>query len=467
MIRRWISISLVFLAGCVRFHPVALSPERVAAELDNRSLTNTALKVFLERNLHRNFAQWPAPSWDFDMLVLTAFYYEPSLSVARAEWSVARGGIETAAGRLNPTVSMTGGYDTGIAGNFSPWMPAIVFDLPLETAGKRKKRMEQALHLSDAARWNIATVAWQVRGEVRANLLELYTARETQALAAAQAAAQADAVRLLEGQAKAGSVSAFEASQTRMALDRARLTEQQARGAEATARAALAVAMGVPSSALKDISFDFAALRNYPKTLTLRAARQQAVLHRPDILAALSEYEASQDTLRLEIARQYPDVHLNPGYLWNQGNQGDSEWQLGLSVELPVFNRNQGPVAEAQARRISAAARFRALQAKVLGEVDLALAGYQSALQESAVVQTFSETLRDRLDSVLAQQKAGEADPLTVANARVEFYAGAAFRLETNVKISRLFGQLEDAVQNPLTMPGALLRNTENNPYEP
>jgi outer membrane protein TolC len=32
------------------------------------------------------------------------------------------------------------------------------------------------------------------------------------------------------------------------------------------------------------------------------------------VLAALADYAASEAALRLEIAKQYPDIHLNPGY---------------------------------------------------------------------------------------------------------------------------------------------------------
>src|SRR5204863_91869 len=70
------------------------------------------------------------------------------------------------------------------------------------------------------------------------------------------------------------------------------------------------------------------------------------------------------------------DVRLNPGY---QFDQGDNKWTLGIMFELPVLNQNQGPIAEAGARREEAAARLTALQTKVIGEIDQAVAGYRSA----------------------------------------------------------------------------------------
>jgi outer membrane protein TolC len=94
---------------------------------------------------------------------------------------------------------------------------------------------------------------------------------------------------------------------------------------------------------------------------------------RSDIQSALAEYAAAEADLQLQIAKQYPDVHLSPGY---QYDQGDNKWSLGVTFELPLLNQNQGPIAEARARRLESAARFTELQAKVIGEIDRASAAY-------------------------------------------------------------------------------------------
>src|SRR6266853_5403102 len=141
--KRNLSLSLLcILAGCARFEHQPLAPRETAAKLESRSLDTPVLKSFLETNLHRPLTEWPAVSWDSDMLILAAFFYHPSLDVARAQWAVAQGGKITAGERPNPTLNLLPGYDTTTAIP-SPWLPLGTLDIPIETAGKRKYRIAQ------------------------------------------------------------------------------------------------------------------------------------------------------------------------------------------------------------------------------------------------------------------------------------------------------------------------------------
>jgi len=386
-----------------------------------------------------------------------AFYYQPALAEGRAQWEAVEATKITAGERPNPTVSVTPGYDSQIPGNFSPWLVTLNFDVPIETAGKRGKRLAQASQLSEAARWNFVSAAWQTRSRVRAALLSLYTARETEALLSRQTAAQSDVVHLLEGQRAVGAVSDFEVTQARIALETTQLALQDAIGQRRQVRVQLANALGLPLRALDGVKFSFAGLDRFPGELTKPEVRCQALLNRSDVRGALAEYAASQSALQLEVANQYPDVHLGPGYGWNTGNAGDNQWTLGLSLTLPVLNQNQGPVAEAKAKRAAAAAHFLTVQTAAIAEIDCALAGYQAALQQRATATALWDNLQKQLDSVRAQAQAGEVEPLAVANAEVEFNTGAQNRLDALVRAQQALGQLEDAVQSPLTLPSSVL----------
>jgi outer membrane protein TolC len=258
-------------------------------------------------------------------------------------------------------------------------------------------------------------------------------------------------------------VSRPEVTQARISRDRTVLLLRDARKRTAEARVAVADAIGVPAAALEghDVSFDF--VNELPADLPRADVRREALLNRPDILASLAEYEAVQSSLQLEIARQYPDIHLGPGYTWDQG---DGKWSLGLSITLPLLNRNQGPIAEAEARRVESAARFTALQARVIGESERALAGYRESLKKLEAADALLASQRSRRQSAEAMFHAGEADRLTLLGARLELETGALDRLVALVEVQRAVGLLEDAAERPL-VPAEEFPSTPERPPRP
>ncbi len=451
MMRRPVVLLALLVSGCAHFHPQPISPEETATAFDARSLSDAGLAQFL--------AQHPLPApdldWNLDRLTLVAFYYQPELAMARADWEVALAATRTAGERPNPALTLSPEYDTTTTPN---WIFGAALDVAFETAGKRGYRTAQAWHLADAARWKLWGAAWQVRGRVRAGLVDLYSARETRKLLASEEAAQSRVVTLLQGQLEAGNISAYEATAARVALQNIRLALQDAETRETEARATLADALGLPMRALDQVSLDFGGLDRFPADLTAPEVRRAATLNRTDIRAALAEYAASQRALQLELARQYPDINLGPGYT---RDQADDKWALGLTLDLPVFNQNQGPIAEARAQRQKAAANFLAVQAAAINEIDRALAVYAAAVRHSATATALQQDLEKRMDSVRAMQQAGEMDPLAVANARIEYYSGALARLDALVKTQQALGQLQDAVQSPLVLPDTMLKTTE------
>jgi outer membrane protein TolC len=432
--------------GCARFHPQPLAPEKTAADFQGRTLADAGLKAFLETHLHSLIPAWPIPAWDFTNLTLAAFYYHPDLDVARAKWGVVTAGKVTAGERPNPTLSISPGYNTTTP-TPSPWLVAPTLDIPIETAGKRGYRIAQAAQLSEAARLNIALVAWQVRSRVRSRLVELHAAQETQRLLQEQQTLQAENLRLLERQHEAGAVSAFEVTQAGIAADSTRLALRDAERQSVEARVQLAEAIGVPTRVLDGVKLSFDGLGQLPGEAAVSDARRQALLHRADILGALAEYAASQSALQLEVAKQYPDIHFNPGY---EFDQGDNKWSLGLSLTLPVLNQNQGAIAEANARRTESAAQFNALQARVLAEIDRAVAAYGASRQKQADADTLLARLQKQEQRAQAMFDAGEISKGDLAALRLQLSASALGRLDALVKLQQALGQLEDALQSPL-----------------
>jgi cobalt-zinc-cadmium efflux system outer membrane protein len=440
-------LSLALLTGCTSFHSRPLKPTQTALALENRSLDNVELKEFLQKNLHCELSSWPPQSWDFRMLALVAIYYSPALDVMRAKWGVADAAVITAGGRPNPRVSTFGEHHSSAPGGISPWTWGISLDIPIETAGKRGYRIGMAKHLSVAAQLNIAETTWQVWSDLRRSLLDLYAATERARYLLDQLSAQEEIVKLFEERLAVGESSQFEVIQSRLVLDKARLMFGANQKKKAEARSALAKTLGLQAKALGDIDISFDLFKRAPGAFDLKDIRRKALLGRWDILAALQEYEASQSALQLEIAKQYPDIHLGPGYEWDQS---DNRWSLGFSFVLPFFNQNQGPIAEAKARRKELVSKFMALQASVIGQIDSAEAAYTESLKNLQTADSLVFTQASNMQTIWARFDSGDAGRLDLEQAKMELASAQLSRFDAFISVQTDMGELEDAVQRPL-----------------
>lgn len=445
------------LGGCVHYTGRPIVPAQTAADFDRRSLADPGLADFLRAN-HLS-PPGSGRGWNLDELTFAAFYYQPALAEARARLEAIRAAEKTARQRPNPTLTAAPAYDNGIPDNPTPWSLApLSLDFPIETAGKRRDRMEEARAQSDAERWNLVAAIWQVRSDVRSALLGLYLARERRSLLADEAQAQERVVRLLQGQLNAGNVSGYDLTQARIGLATTRLALQDGLVQYENSLTQLAGAVGLPRSALEGVPLAPLGDQALPPLPRQASLRQDALLNRADVRAALAQYSAAQAALKLEVANQYPDLDLGPGYQYNSGSAGDNMWQLSLSLPLPIFNHNQGPLAEAEARRKEAGAHFLSVQAQAIGQIDGALAGYRVALEEAATAAGLASDLDRRRQSMRALAQAGEADPLDLANAEVEYDSAALARLASIQQAREALGQLEDAVQDPAALSPAAVR---------
>src|SRR5262249_31494284 len=130
-------LAALAFAACATTAPDSkpISPDVAAENFSSRSLQDPALHAFLVANLGHE-----PETWDIETLSWVAFYYNPSLAVARAQWATSRAARQAAAARPNPTLSLVPGYNTTREPGISPWFPAINFDFLLQ--GDKRARQQ-------------------------------------------------------------------------------------------------------------------------------------------------------------------------------------------------------------------------------------------------------------------------------------------------------------------------------------
>jgi outer membrane protein TolC len=223
----------------------------------------------------------------------------------------------------------------------------------------------------------------------------------------------------------------------------------------------LSAALGVPLQALD--GFSWPGLDSPPGHQRLSPAEIQrlALLNRIDLRRQLAQYAAADEALKLEIAKHYPDINLAGGYSWEGG---ENIFELGPSAVLPVFNRNQGPIAEAEARRREIAAQFLAMQAGIIEQSRTALARYRGALDALEAARCAAELQAKRLGQARRAVAVGESDTVVLAQAQLQDLSGQQGLLDSLTNAQTALGALEDSIQRPLddgdvgsfTFPAAL-----------
>jgi outer membrane protein TolC len=294
---------------------------------------------------------------------------------------------------------------------------------------------------------DVALAGWRVATRVRQSYFAYVAARRDAALAASDAALRAQESAMVERRMELGHASASERDLVRLfrAESDARQAREGARVAET--HIALAEAVGVPPDVLPADTIALPGARRQEPTLDPRGAQAAALLNRLDVHRALAQYAVAENALRLEIANQYPDVVLRPGYAWDRG---DITWILAGFVLAPIVNRNEGPIAEAEARRALEGERFRALQLRVIGEARAAQARYQNAVAAERDALQVERDAAARSQRVERRFESGNADRLELTRARLETLAAARSRALASAQVDLAAGALEDALQVPL-----------------
>jgi len=135
---------------------------------------------------------------------------------------------------------------------------------------------------------------------------------------------------------------------------------------------------------------------------------------RPDIRAKRYTFSQRESDLKLAKAYRIPDVTIGAGYAIQgpQGPDNPQQWALNLGLPLPLFNRNQGGILQAEVSLQSAEADLDKTVNQVENEVEVA---YRNLLQSRQLVEAyFGEVLEDARSTFTIVERAYERGGATI-----------------------------------------------------
>ena len=335
-------------------------------------------------------------------------------------------------------------------GDISPFAFGFSIDIPIETAKKRDIRIENAGHLSEAAKLEIAQTAWQLHNQVAQNLNEYQFNQQQVKLLTEEQSRRQEIVAIYQKRLTLGAASNVELSTAKLQLQTTTSELIASEQNKLVLLSKLASNLGIPLNKVTAMNLSNGddtqqTLNNQNIPTDIQAS---ALLNRLDIRIALEKYASAESKLKLEIARQYPDINISPGYAYEFS---DRVWSLGLSSLLTLLNKNKVAIAEAKALREVEAAQFTALQSKVISDTNIANAGL---IQAKLALDNQMQMLKQQQNNSQRMARkfaAGEIDRLELTYAKLEGNVAERNLALANFQLKTALSQLENTLQKSLS----------------
>lgn len=241
---------------------------------------------------------------------------------------------------------------------------SVQINLPIEMGGKRSARIAVAERERDKATQALNVRRAEIRAGVMAAFVATLVAQERAALAQssmdlAQKASDAAAKRVA-----AGKISPIEATKARIAEAGVRVELAQAHSEQRSARLHLASLLGASAPRFTHVAGGMPALAGVPSIEVL----EERLLASPALRQAQLEVELRRSLVDVERSKQSPDITLSVGVKRSNELRRD-QLLVGLSVPLPLFDRNEGNLLQALKREDQAQDALQALRARTSAQV--------------------------------------------------------------------------------------------------
>ncbi len=358
----------------------------------------------------------------------------PELAAAARELQAVEGIVVQAGVRRNPDLS-TLVEDTQKATRTT----TLQINQPIELGGKRAARIASAERGRDVASAELAATRLDVRATVVAAFFDVLVAQERVQLAEALLDLAQRASLTASRRVTAGKVSPVEETKARVAEASVRVEFNQARSELAAARQRLAATWGNPVPRFTRADGRAEALPALPP----QGEIQTRLAASPALARARFEVDRRAALAEVERTRRIPDVTVSLGAKRNE-ELGRNQAILGLSVPLPLFDRNQGNLLEALRRADKARDELAATEIRLATEVAQAWARLQAAsLEEDALHKEILPGAQSAYEAATKGYELGKFGFLEVLDAQRTFFQARSQHLRALAEAHRASADID------------------------
>jgi cobalt-zinc-cadmium efflux system outer membrane protein len=321
----------------------------------------------------------------------------------------------------------------------------LMLSQPLELGGKRRARVDVA----EAGQLIARLALERQRNVLRAEVIQAYHAalRAQTALELAQQSQTLTerGVRVVEGRVKAGQSSPVEATRAQVQLAQAQAAVRRAQSARSIAWQALARLTGSAEAGFERLDDNTLSPGPAPEVENLLAKVEQTAEWR----LAAAQIERSEASLGSEKAQRIPNLTVSLGSQYSR-EERERVNLIGLSMPLPLFDRNQGNVLAAARRADQARDLRNAVALRLRSDTRSAVQQWATAMGEvQAYDRTILPSAQQAVDTATRGFETGKFAFIevldaqrTLIEARGLYLDALAQAVDAKAQVERLYGEL-------------------------
>ena len=382
-----------------------------------------------------------------DQALETAFSNNPDLAAAQWETGIAQGERQQAGLIPNPEVSWEA-EDT----RRNSRTTTVMISQPIELGGKRGARIEVANRAQDAAGIELERKRNVLRADVIQAFYSSSTAQQRLLLSRQSLELAERGLRAAQGRIKSGKSSPVEGTRAEVQLSEVRLELRRAERDEASAYQRLAQVMGAPLPAFVSVGDPNRSMPTVPDSSLLFSRIGETA----ELRLAKLQIDQREASLGLEKARRIPDLTVSIGSQYDE-RERERVNVVGLSMPIPLFNRNQGNVLAAARRADQSRDLRNASELRLRTEIQTTLDQWLTANTEVASFnQTILPAAQSAVDTATRGFEMGKFNFLdvldaqrTLISARTQYIQAIAEATDAWVRIERIFGDVAILTRTP------------------
>ena len=429
--------ALLVIGGCATYHPLPITPEAVRARLQPPDMAE--LRVLASEIKHpilRPLELKPEEGLSPDGAAVLAVLLNPSVRALRDQRELANAQLLDAGLLPNPELSYsldvpTGGDKSGTVNGYG-----LGLSWDITSLINRSSRINEARAHKAEMDLDIAWQEWQVAQAAKAAVYQLVSLQKQIALAEQTSEKTEQNLRRIEGAVAAGSMTTtrLNAAQAASSQVKENLLELEKQADQQ--RLQLSRLLGLPTDRQirlkKDIQLP--SLIELPSVSTLVEGLEQ---RRLDLVALRRGYDSQEAAVRLAVMEQFPRITIGPTI--GRDTENVRTTGFGLSIELPIFNRNQGKIALERATRQKLFDEYVNRVFEARSDIELITSGIHFANEQIAAAQALETGLKSLVENYRAALADGRTDALV-------YYAAYSDLLSVQMKVLVLRGELARAL---------------------